>query len=73
MSATPPNAPSEFQAGSATPMEYLRQILTARVYDIARETELDLARGLSARLGNTVHYKREDNQPVFFVQGARRL
>ncbi|MDG9968177.1 threonine ammonia-lyase, biosynthetic [Achromobacter mucicolens] len=72
MSATPPNAPSEFQAGAATPMEYLRQILTARVYDIARETELDLARGLSARLGNTVHYKREDNQPVFSfkVRGA---
>jgi len=72
MSDSSSHAPSEFQAGAATPMEYLRQILTARVYDIARETELDLARGLSARLGNTVHFKREDNQPVFSfkVRGA---
>ncbi|HWK59775.1 MAG TPA: pyridoxal-phosphate dependent enzyme, partial [Eoetvoesiella sp.] len=53
-------------------MEYLRQILTARIYDIARETELDPARGLSARLGNPVFFKREDNQPVFSfkVRGA---
>ncbi|MCG2606305.1 MAG: pyridoxal-phosphate dependent enzyme, partial [Achromobacter sp.] len=54
-----------FTPGHAAPMEYLRQILTARVYDIARETELDLAQGLSRRLGNRVHLKREDNQPVF--------
>lgn len=61
-----------FQDGNASPIEYLRQILTARVYDIARETELDPARGLSARLNNTVHLKREDNQPVFSfkVRGA---
>ncbi|WP_313620477.1 threonine ammonia-lyase, biosynthetic [Achromobacter sp.] len=72
MSATPHTATTDFQAGAASPMEYLRQILTARVYDIARETELDLARGLSTRLGNTVHLKREDNQPVFSfkVRGA---
>ncbi|MFY0476213.1 threonine ammonia-lyase, biosynthetic [Achromobacter marplatensis] len=67
-----PNNPRTFQDGNASPMEYLRQILTARVYDIARETELDPARGLSARLNNTVHLKREDNQPVFSfkVRGA---
>ncbi len=61
-----------FTPGHAAPMEYLRQILTARVYDIARETELDLAQGLSRRLGNRVHLKREDNQPVFSfkVRGA---
>ena len=61
-----------FAPGRATPMEYLRQILTARVYDIARETELDPAQGLSRRLGNRVHLKREDNQPVFSfkVRGA---
>jgi threonine dehydratase len=61
-----------FQDGKASPMEYLRQILTARIYDIARETELDPARGLSARLGNPVFFKREDNQPVFSfkVRGA---
>ncbi|WP_322016219.1 pyridoxal-phosphate dependent enzyme, partial [Paraburkholderia sp. J12] len=34
-------------------------------YDVARETELERAPNLSARLGNTVWLKREDNQPVF--------
>ena len=53
-------------------LDYLRQIPSARVYDIARETELEPARGLSARLGNAVYLKREDNQPVFSfkVRGA---
>ena len=45
--------------------DLLRRILTARVYDVARETELDFAPNLSARLGNRVFLKREDNQPVF--------
>ncbi|WP_455283362.1 threonine ammonia-lyase, biosynthetic [Cupriavidus necator] len=44
---------------------YLKRILTARVYDVARETELDFARHLSARLHNRVFLKREDTQPVF--------
>ncbi|WP_028232501.1 pyridoxal-phosphate dependent enzyme, partial [Paraburkholderia mimosarum] len=45
--------------------DYLRKILTARVYDVARETELERAPNLSARLRNAVFLKREDNQPVF--------
>ena len=45
--------------------DYLRRILTARVYDVARESELDFAPNLSARLNNRVYLKREDNQPVF--------
>ncbi|MBO9661485.1 threonine ammonia-lyase, biosynthetic [Dokdonella sp.] len=45
--------------------DLLRRILTARVYDVARESELDFAPNLSARLGNRVFLKREDNQPVF--------
>ena len=45
--------------------EYLQRILTARVYDVARETALDPARNLSRRIGNTVLLKREDQQPVF--------
>ncbi|HEY4804623.1 MAG TPA: pyridoxal-phosphate dependent enzyme, partial [Paraburkholderia sp.] len=45
--------------------DYLRMILTARVYDAARETELERAPNLSARLRNAVFLKREDNQPVF--------
>jgi threonine dehydratase len=45
--------------------DYLKKILTARVYDVAIETELEPARNLSARLKNRVYLKREDNQPVF--------
>ncbi|GIK36054.1 MAG: hypothetical protein AMXMBFR45_03460 [Gammaproteobacteria bacterium] len=45
--------------------DYLRDILRARVYDIAGETPLDAAPRLSARLGQRVLLKREDLQPVF--------
>ncbi|MEN9316526.1 MAG: L-threonine dehydratase, partial [Pseudomonadota bacterium] len=44
---------------------YLKRILNARVYDVAQETPLEPARLLSARLGNTVLFKREDMQQVF--------
>ena len=37
-----------------TPADYLKKILTARVYDVAVESPLEPARALSARLGNTV-------------------
>jgi threonine dehydratase len=45
--------------------QYLQRILTARVYDVARETPLEPARNLSRRLGHQVLLKREDQQPVF--------
>jgi len=45
--------------------DYLERILKSRVYDVAVETPLDLAPGLSARLGNRILLKREDMQPVF--------
>ena len=45
--------------------DYLRRILTARVYDVAIETDLDPAPNLSRRLGCKVLLKREDSQPVF--------
>ena len=48
-----------------TPSDYLKKILTARVYDVAVESDLQPARALSRRLGNTVLLKREDQQPVF--------
>ncbi len=48
-----------------TPADYLKKILTARVYDVAVESGLDPARALSRRLHNTVLLKREDQQPVF--------
>jgi len=45
--------------------DYLKRILTAKVYDVAIESPLDPARSLSRRLGNHVLLKREDQQPVF--------
>ncbi|AOV18042.1 PLP-dependent threonine dehydratase [Acidihalobacter aeolianus] len=52
--------------------EYVRRILTARVYDVAKETPLDMAQGISRRMRNTVLLKREDLQPVysFKLRGA---
>jgi threonine dehydratase len=44
---------------------YLERILKARVYDVATESPLELAPGLSKRLGNRLLIKREDLQPVF--------
>ena len=44
---------------------FLGDALTSRVYDVARETPLDIADRLSARHGNTVLLKREDLQPTF--------
>ena len=46
-------------------LDYLQKILTARVYDVAVESPLELAKKLSERLGNRVWLKREDSQPVF--------
>jgi threonine dehydratase len=48
-----------------TPAEYLKKILTARVYDVAVESALEPARNLSRRLHNKVLLKREDQQAVF--------
>ncbi|WP_268234721.1 threonine ammonia-lyase, biosynthetic [Oxalicibacterium flavum] len=45
--------------------DYLKKILTARVYDVAVESPLDLAPTLSERLGNRIYFKREDIQSVF--------
>ena len=58
--------------GQLTLSGYLQKILTARVYDVAEQTPLDSADGLSSRLGNTVLLKREDHQSVFSfkIRGA---
>ncbi|MDN4575543.1 threonine ammonia-lyase, biosynthetic [Pandoraea cepalis] len=52
--------------------DYLKKILTAKVYDVAKESELELARTLSMRLHNRIYLKREDNQTVFSfkIRGA---
>ena len=54
---------TEMSEGPATTL--LHDVLTSRVYDVARETPLDPAPGLSRRLGAEVLLKREDLQPVF--------
>ncbi|KAK8600378.1 hypothetical protein V6N12_050233 [Hibiscus sabdariffa] len=46
-------------------MEYLTNILSSKVYDVAIESPLQLATKLSQRLGNQVWLKREDLQAVF--------
>ncbi len=55
--------------------DYLKMILKAPVYDIARETPLEAAPELSRRLDNAVWIKREDMQPVFSykIRGAYNL
>lgn len=45
--------------------DYLKRILTAKVYDVAVETPLEFAPQLSARLDNRLLLKREDTQSVF--------
>lgn len=54
------------------PEHYIKRILRSRVYDVAVETPVDEARGLSRRLDNRVLLKREDLQPVFSfkIRGA---
>jgi len=47
------------------PSDYLKKILTARVYDVAVESALEPAKSLSRRLHNKVLLKREDQQAVF--------
>lgn len=45
--------------------DFVKQVDSARVYDVAIESPLELAPNLSARLNNRVLLKREDLQPVF--------
>ncbi len=45
--------------------DYLERILTAKVYDVAQESPLELAPNLSRRLHNRLLLKREDMQSVF--------
>ena len=57
--------PKRLVSSSLKPTDYLKRILTAKVYDVAQETALETARNLSRRLHNKVLLKREDQQPVF--------
>jgi threonine dehydratase len=52
--------------------QYVKRVLSARVYDVAVETPLEHARLLSERTGTHVLLKREDLQPIhsFKLRGA---
>lgn len=56
--------PEEFMLPNGHP-DYLRLILTSKVYEVCRETSLTPAVNLSNRLECNVLLKREDEQPVF--------
>lgn len=45
--------------------EYIKRILSARVYDVSVETRLHEAPQLSGRLNNQIWLKREDEQSIF--------
>lgn len=45
--------------------DYLKRILTSKVYDVVRETALEFAPLASARLNNRILLKREDQLDVF--------
>jgi threonine dehydratase len=63
---------SQARTRALQPADYLKKILTARVYDVANESALEPARALGRRLHNTVLLKREDQQSVrsFKLRGA---
>jgi threonine dehydratase len=52
--------------------KYFKKILTSKVYEVAKETPLDLLQNQSQKLGNKIYLKREDLQPVFSfkIRGA---
>ncbi len=52
--------------------EYLKKVLQARVYEVAKKTPLEKAQNLSRRFKNNIYLKREDLQEVFSfkIRGA---
>ena len=52
--------------------DYLKKILQAQVYEVAKKTPLDKAKYLSKTLHNSIYLKREDLQDVFSfkIRGA---
>ena len=55
--------------------EYNRLIQASRVYELARETPMQLMQQLSARLDQHIYLKREDLNPIFSfkLRGAYNL
>ena len=65
MNALAASRPAAREGDEGWDRDLLRRTLGARVYDVARETPLEHAPLLSAKLGQRVLFKREDQQPVF--------
>ena len=72
MPRTTPSTKKPPAARDLQPADYLTKILNARVYDVATESALEVAKNLSQRIHNTVLLKREDQQSVrsFKLRGA---
>ena len=53
-------------------VDYLKKVLNARVYEVAHETRLQVAKKLTSRLDNKILIKREDEQDIFSfkIRGA---
>ena len=68
---------SSTAAAAASPNadDYLKMILKAPVYDVAKETPIKLAPQLSQKARCSVFLKREDDQPVFSfkIRGAYNM
>mmetsp|Transcript_53113 Transcript_53113/g.153235 ORF Transcript_53113/g.153235 Transcript_53113/m.153235 type:complete len:592 (-) Transcript_53113:133-1908(-) len=66
------NDTSWMLANSPDSYNYLSMTLNAKVYDVCKHTDLHYAPKLSAKTGNKVFLKREDQQPVysFKLRGA---
>lgn len=62
---SPGRALPDDAAESLPVTDYIKKILSARVYDVAIESPLDPMPRLTKRLGRPVLLKREDLQPVF--------
>ncbi|CAI9778961.1 unnamed protein product [Fraxinus pennsylvanica] len=60
-----PDGNGALSDGALNAMQYLTNILSSKVYDVAYESPLQLAEKLSKRWGVNVWLKREDLQPVF--------
>jgi len=69
LGATPDKSfSSADDAPPVSAMEYLTNILSSKVYDVAMESPLQFAERLSETLGTNVFLKREDLQPVRMLQ-----
>jgi threonine dehydratase len=64
--------PKESKTVFLSPFDYLRHILLANVYEVAKETELTSMSNLSHQYGQSIFLKREDQQPIqsFKIRGA---